>query len=204
MKITRKGKRLLTIALIFAMLVSMLPSGVMPVYSAGVEQSGAEDTDKHPDTGKLVKPLDFGYTQAYTDPSNWATGVYVSSNWYPERLVIQHDTDNGADVSSYLADNYGNRVSQDYQLITPLIWKDGKGVYMTERSVARFGRSAENFGSDPDGAIEGWSLDPTWRCGLIDQDGNVIAEEKYVSIQILSMDRIRLGCEGGTFEEIAL
>ena len=127
---------------------------------------------------------------------------YYGTEGWPERLVIQHDADNGAEVRCYIADNYGNRISQDYQLITPLIWKDGRGVFMTERSVERSGRSAENFGLDPDGVVEDWSS--TWRCGLIDQDGKVIAEEKYVSIRILSMDRVRLGCVDGTFVEIGL
>ena len=79
MKIAWKGKRWLALALALVLLLSMLPSSVPPVFSKEMDQTAPENTEKHPDIGKLVKPSTFNFAQAYTDPTNLNTGRIVAS-----------------------------------------------------------------------------------------------------------------------------
>ena len=82
MKITRKGKRILSLLLAIVLLVTMLPSGVLPVSSQEV------DSDKqHPDIGKLAKLTSF-FAYAYKDLSNMGDAKVVGNTYYPQRVVI--------------------------------------------------------------------------------------------------------------------
>ena len=83
MKITRKGKRILSLLLAIVLLVSMVPSGVLSVFS---QEVGQQET--HPDIGKVAKLITFTSGKAYSDLTNAAYYTIVSSAAYPKRVVI--------------------------------------------------------------------------------------------------------------------
>ena len=79
MKITRKGKRILSLLLAIVLLVSMLPSGVLPVSSQEVEQTTSQ-TEKHPDIGKTAK-ITSVFPVLWKDPTNNAPELQVSPTY---------------------------------------------------------------------------------------------------------------------------
>ncbi len=81
-----KGRRLLSLLLAIILLVTMLPSGVLPVSSQEVEQTTSQ-MEKHPDVDKVAKLKSF-FGTAYVDPTNSSTGKVVGNTYYPALVVI--------------------------------------------------------------------------------------------------------------------
>ena len=78
-----------------------------------------------------------------------------------------------------LMDLQGNFCSGSYAQIIPLIWNGGKGLFLTANMEGEYGDSVIRGGTD-------------WRCGVIDENGKVLAEMEYVSAVILSGTNVLL------------
>ena len=139
--------------------------------------------------------FDFAGDGGYVD------GRYdVLADGLPQRMVFWNG--DGADKQAAMIDNYGNAVpGAAYQRITALYWLGDKGVFLTER----FDPEEYNYNPFEGGdhysygkAYTGKSYGAHWRCGLIDQDGNVLADMQYTSIECEVDGEIRLGAEDGS------
>lgn len=121
--------------------------------------------------------------------ADWALPEYVYSvQGYPERLVIQMNGIGSKDAAAYLADNHGKRITGNYFHILPLIWANDKGVYLTQQGEGFVLEAASADFYDYEYSGE----DPMWRCGLMDEDGNTIADCSYTGVRILSREEIWL------------
>ena len=80
MKMRTKGKRILSLALVLVVLLTLLPSGVLPVYSKEVET--------HPDIDKIAKLKESSFILAYWDLSNMEDAKVVGSDNFPELVAI--------------------------------------------------------------------------------------------------------------------
>ena len=114
-------------------------------------------------------------------------GYYrVLADGYPTRLVAVRGE--GLQATARLIDNNGNRISDDYQRITPMLWSRDSGAFLVESFVpenydagvfAGEKQNAYEYGVKYDGSAYGEG----WRCGLIDQDGNTLVEMKYTAVE---------------------
>lgn len=144
--------------------------------------------------GSVQFALDFDESGEYSGVSsgeevNDADGYYrVLADGLPKRLVVWQGE--GIHAKAWLTDNRGNRVSDDFQRITPLVWSGEKGVFLVESFNTEnynedvFGGTRQSFfeyGQKYDGGAYG----EDWRCGLIDQDGNALTEIKYIAVEAL-------------------
>lgn len=119
----------------------------------------------------------------------WVCPEYVYSvQGYPERLVIQMNGIGSKDAAAYLADNHGKRITGNYFHILPLIWANDKGVYLTQQGEGFVLEAASSDFYD----YEYSGDDPMWRCGLMDENGNTIADCTYTGVRILSREEIWL------------
>ncbi len=110
---------------------------------------------------------------------------------YPERLIAEYA--NG----DRLIDLTGNPVSEVYSRITPLIWKDGRGIFLVDTWDP----------SDPEQFFVGLQIrrgealslpDSEGRCGLMDENGKIIAPVEYTSIEVTEDLNILLGGADGS------
>ena len=121
--------------------------------------------------------------------------------WYEEieRFVVQQEgADLLVDLDGRIID-YGG-TDAGIERLTPLIWKDGAGVFLTERCAgAEFpvGERYATGGIDYGRRYDGGAYGDGWRCGLIDQDGNVLAACDYTAFSIDASGTIRLEAPGG-------
>ena len=117
----------------------------------------------------------------------WADG-------YPRRVVIANDA---AFRGAYLADDRGNPVTREYDYIIPLIWIDGRGLFLTEQFSGQRGWVGSYIpGKAYDGRYEYGVED--YKCGLMDQNGNTVAGMEYVAVQFVSIDEIHMIREDGS------
>ena len=91
----------------------------------------------------------------------------------PQRLAVT--LGRTPDTLAWLTDNYGNRKTEDFYNLSPLVWHDNKGV----------------FAFQP--LNEAGNGDALW--GLIDHNGNVLVEARYTSIRALSPTQFELRSE---------
>lgn len=151
------------------------------------------------ENGAILFEVPYDENRNYADSISDVEGVYAYyAEGFPQRLVIEKGAD--MDVSALLVDNSGNTVAEGYQRITPLIWKGDTGVFLTERFVPTEWRSFGYVSRDE--IYTGGGCGGSWCCGLIDQDGNILADMKYKSVEFLSEHQIRLGTLDGGFEVI--
>ena len=150
-----------------------------------------------------------------TESWNVVVGQYaVLTDASPERMVCKTDAER-PNARSWLIDNRGQRVSDaEYQELTPLIWWQGKGVFLVESfdpdaypqewtDDMQISFTLEHlYSEESSGPYAGTRCGPSWRCGLIDQDGNGITEVKYTSIEALDGGTFRLGTEDGGYETV--
>ena len=121
--------------------------------------------------------------------------------WYEEseRFVVQRDeADLLVDMDGWIISYGGTEAEVDR--LTPLIWKDGAGVCLTERCAdaafpvgERYAAGGIDYGRRYDGGAYG----EDWRCGLIDQDGNVLADCNYTAFSVDVSGEVRLETPGG-------
>ena len=151
--------------------------------------------------GSVLFEILFDETGNYGGEITNVDGCYrVLADGYPTRMVAWNGEGPGA--KAWLIDNSGNRISDDFQRITPLIWDRDSGVFLVERfdpddyDDETFGGSKQSYyeyGLKYDGSAYG----DGWRCGLIDQDGNILAEIKYTALEVLEDGDIWLTDEAG-------
>ncbi len=138
---------------------------------------------------------DFTRSSEY-EPLN-ANGSFLYIDGLPECLVITRGE--GANAKSYLADNHGVRISLDFQSLIPLVWANGKGLFLFET----FDASAESQSA----SAADWDTpyDPvarygdSYRCGLIDQTGTIAAPAQYVGYQCVEGSIVLEEASGQTY-----
>ncbi|MBE5774539.1 MAG: hypothetical protein E7337_11490 [Clostridiales bacterium] len=150
-----------------------------------------------------VLPVDEPESPSYPHVSGGVDGRYFCfENGMPQRLVFWQSV-TAYEHSAWLADNHGNRISDNYTLIEPLIWNDNKGVFAIQKYT-----DFENvdYPNNPEKYLQGFAGQPhfgdDWRVGLMDQDGNIIAPMEYVYIKVHSPAEIELHREDGTVETV--
>ena len=131
---------------------------------------------------------------------DWQINVeYIHQTGKPQRIVLNNT--NGY----WLADNYGERVTDNYDMIEPLLWYGENGLFLIETGTDE----AAEFPNDMfRRGYRGQKLyyyndiveieeNETWQCGLIDKDGNVLAECAYTEIKVISESAVRLTKDNG-------
>lgn len=126
-----------------------------------------------------------------------ANGSFLYIDGLPECLVITRSE--GTNAKSYLADNRGVRISLDFQSLIPLVWANGKGLFLFET----FDASAESQSA----SAADWDTpyDPlarygdSYRCGLIDQTGTIAAPAQYVGYQCVEGSIVLEEASGQTY-----
>ena len=116
-----------------------------------------------------------------------------TADGYPNRLVAKYE--NG----DRLIDLTGNPVSEIYPRVTPLIWKGDRGVFLIEEwdSIVPDAAFIDSFQgknglSAPEALVD-------WRCGLMDENGKIIAPVEYTSIEVTeNLNIILEGADGPT------
>jgi len=118
------------------------------------------------------------YRYNYTDESWFSTWYLVEDGSMPERFVTTMGE--WPHMTSWLMDLSGQRVSEDYMDLQPVIWSEGQGRYIfAEYEIIPY--EYEGY-SD-------WTVDwATARYGVCDENGRVMLEPVYDSIQCLSLD----------------
>lgn len=137
--------------------------------------------------GRLLLEMLYDETGNYSGEITNVDGYYrVLADGYPTRLVAVRGE--GLQSTDWLIDNNGNRISDDYQRITPMLWSRDSGAFLVESFVTEnydagvFAGEKQNayaYGMKYDGSAYGEG----WRCGLIDQDGNTLVEMKYTAVE---------------------
>lgn len=121
--------------------------------------------------------------------------------WYEEieRFVVQQEgADLLVDMDGRVIDYGGTDAGVDR--LTPLIWRDGAGVFLTERCAGAAFPVGERYaagGVDRGKRYDGGAYGDGWRCGLIDQDGNMLAACDYTAFSVDANGTIRLEAPGG-------
>lgn len=139
--------------------------------------------------GSVLFELLFDETGNYGGEISNVDGYYrVRAEGNPTRMVAWKG--DGPTAQAWLIDNGGNRVSGDFQRITPLIWSGDAGIFLAE-SFNPDGYDDATFGADKQNAYEygrkydGSAYGESWRCGLVDQNGNALTEIKYTALEVL-------------------
>lgn len=117
---------------------------------------------------------------------------------YPQRIVMRESK---ADGKAYLADNYGSPVSDTYDNIIPLFWKNDKGLFLAEYIPSAVDWYGDYSSGEVYNGIEQYGV-ADYCCGLIDQDGNAVTGMDYVAVEFVSIDEIRMIREDETFVTI--
>ena len=138
----------------------------------------------------------------FAGDDGYVDGRYaVLADGLPRRMVFWNG--NGADTRATMIDNYGNAVpGAEYQRITALYWLGEHGVFLVESfdpkeySGPGFGEEQTDYSYGE--VYTGGAYGSHWRCGLIDEDGNVLADLQYTSIECEVDGEIRLSAEDGS------
>ena len=115
---------------------------------------------------------------------------YLYTDSRPER-VVQIDGQ-WPDYTSTLKDLEGNTCGSPFQNLTPATWLNGQGRYIF---------SNYDFVTEADGQrYPDWA---TYRFGLCDENGNILLEPIYTSLDTLSPNRywVRLGSRKGLIDD---
>lgn len=118
---------------------------------------------------------------------------------YPNRLVLRQS---GEKLYCWLADNHGNRVSENHQWIDPLVWNEDRGVFAVMTFDDSLGYPNVEDYEYLAGVDRREALNNTWRVGLMDENGRMITDMDYVFIKVLSIHEIELHRADGTVEII--
>lgn len=139
--------------------------------------------------GSVLFELCYDETGNYGGEISNVDGYYrVLADGYPTCMVAWQGDGPGA--KAWLIDNSGNRISDDFQRITPLIWAGDNGIFLVECFAPEdyddetFGGGKQiyfEYGKKYDGSAYG----DGWRCGLIDQNGNTLVEMKHTAMEVL-------------------
>lgn len=105
----------------------------------------------------------------------------------PNRMVLQGE-------KMRLIDLQGASCSAEYAQILPLLWQGERGVFL----IANSSKLEYEIGMD------GRKLEANWRCGIMDENGRILAEMAYVRADILSETELRLTDSEGKSRVISI
>jgi len=171
-----------------------------------VQVSSSDDVSwqiRDMDTGALMADLAVNES----DPDSPTYGVfrginpcYVLETAKPERLVFGDPTYEGEaeHMEFWLADNRGNRISDNWQYIEPLSWDHTGGLFLVstweENELEAWPNDQEDVLSGYDGRA--W-FGSHWRCGIIDHNGNILAPCVYTRVTLLTANKAQLEMSDG-------
>ena len=143
-------------------------------------------------TGDMLFEFPLATSESSKNAIHRVDGWYrCMADGYPERLIAEYA--NG----SRLIDLTGNPVSEVYSRITPLIWKDGRGVFLIDTWDPS--ETDQFFVGLQIRCGEALSfLNSEGRCGLMDENGTIIAPIEYTSIEVTEDLNILLGGADGS------
>ena len=101
---------------------------------------------------------------------------YVECDGIPERFV--ENLGEWPEGSAHLIDADYNVIGDDWQSLTAELWRDGQGRYVTT-----------TYATYTDGAGGAYPVWYSYRCGVIDESGQVIIPAIYQNLRTLSLDR---------------
>lgn len=139
----------------------------------------------------------------YDKTGNFENNLYYSATFlheavgYPDRIVLYEQKDNYAPDRMWISDLNGKRISKDFERLIPLIWTDKRAVFITvtyDREAAEKDFYLPYY--EKGLPFSGYEKDKTFRVGLVDQNGEEIAECKYIALEIID-DQIHLTEENG-------
>lgn len=138
----------------------------------------------------------------YDETGNNKNNLYYSATFlhetvgYPDRIVL-FEQKNYTPDRMWIADLNGNRISNDFERLIPLIWTEKRAVFITvtyDREAAEKNSSLAHY--EKGFPFSDYENDKTFRVGLVDQNGNELAECKYISLEVID-NRIYLTEENG-------
>ncbi len=148
------------------------------------------------ETGDLLFEIPYGADGNYINGVTEVDGRYrCVADGMPDRLVLR-----GGD-GDRLITNAGEAVSDIFSRITPLIWKGNQGVFLVEMwdSIDEELQKAQSFSGGGDeffargNVLSAPAVKLGWRCGLMNQRGEIIAPIEYSSIEVTDDLKIILG-----------
>ncbi len=144
----------------------------------------------------------------YDNTGNFENNLYYCATFlheaagYPDCIVLYEQKGSYAPDRMWIADLSGNRISNDFERLIPLIWTENRAIFI---NVTYDRKAAEkNFYLpyyEKGLPFSGYEKDKSFRVGLVDQSGNEIAECKYISLEIIE-NRIYLTHENGSTDII--
>ena len=126
--------------------------------------------------GKRIISLTTGDTLLNVPENAYIDGRYrCMADGYPERLVLRED------AGARLITINGDRVSESYPRITPLIWRNGRGAFLVEAWDSGDVNAAGIYFERGNTAS---ASNTSWRCGLMDESGKIIIPVTHTSVQV--------------------
>ena len=163
----------------------------------------------HTETGVQLRSMEDG--SVLIDYRYDADRVYdgyfrVRADGAPQCLVAVQTVE-ALQPDDRLADNRGADIgSGAYRRITPMVWSGDKGLFLIEdydpAELAQAGsfsgelQTAYVYGE----AYTGSAYGEGWRCGLIDQEGRVVAPLRYTCVEADADGTLRLSGPDGAVE----
>ena len=160
------------------------------------------------------------FAYSYSDPATFRSledgsvlynfkggeGKYVQGRYevladgLPQRLVAT--IGDGKDTRCALLDNHGNLIpNTEHQRVTALYWKGEHGVFLVESFDPKeykgpgFGEKQTNYRYGD--VYTGGAYGPHWRCGLMDENGDMLSKVVYTSVECRDSGEILLESENG-------
>ena len=155
------------------------------------------------DTGALVVEIPVDESDPDSPTYSAFMGLnasYALETAKPQRLVFGglRGEDEAQYAVFWLADNRGRRISEDWQYIEPLSWSDAGGLFLVstwdESEHTGWPNEQEDLLAGYDGRE--W-FGPRWRCGIIDQNGNLLAPCVYTKVTFLTSTRVQMETPDG-------
>ena len=127
---------------------------------------------------------------SYSNGMERFDGYYrCMADGYPTRLVQQNEKE------AILTTLTGETISQPYQRITPLIWEGDRGAFLVEAWDSS--NDQVNSCYFERGKILTASDNITdWRCGLMDENGEIIVPIEYTSVEVTDDLTVNFGGAG--------
>ena len=160
------------------------------------------------DTGKQLCAVPANYDDPVSPTAELKVGYPLQSG-KPQRVIFYGYGEHDVEVH-WLADNHGNRVSENFQMLDAMLWRGDTGVYLAQTfdhsevsgypNGAQYGFFRWNDGREQDFSA-GFDGRPWygehWRCGLVDQDGHALTPIEYVKVTQVTETRIDLEAPDG-------
>ncbi len=129
----------------------------------------------------------------YDESGNYENSLYYSPTFlhetvgYPDRMVLfEQKGSSYTPDRMWISDLNGNRVSKDFDRLIPLIWTEKRAVFITvtyDREAAEKNFSLPYY--EKGFPFSDYENDKTFRVGLVGQNGEEIAECKYISLEVI-------------------